>query len=258
MSKDKNSTSFQAYFISGIVILFFGLLYLFLSDSFNVGFNKDNSQPTSVTTPPLSTLPLASLQNYSTKLQQQASIDRVDTLESKGADDTQKVGITSQSPANIDSQVTQQQQNSNGLVYKLPDGAEVTISTQGFANKFKQAIENEATGKPIIFDRVYFVSGSDKLDKQSNHQISETAALLNAYQKINIAIRGHSDNKGSFKKNSILSLLRSGNMKKALVNLGIDSKRIQIEGIGDQEPIASNKTKRGRRNNRRIDLIIKQ
>ena len=254
MSKDKKSTSFQAYFISGIVILFLGLLYLFLSDSFNVGFNKDNSQPTAVTTPPVSTLPIASLQNHATKLQQQASVD---TLESKDATDTQKVGITSQSPANIDSQATQQQ-NSNGLVYKLPNGAEVTISTEGFANKFKQAIENEATGKPIIFDRVYFVSGSDKIDKQSNHQISETAALLNAYPKINIAIRGHSDNKGSFKTNSILSLLRSGNMKKAVVDLGIDSKRIQIEGIGDQEPIASNKTKRGRRNNRRIDLIIKK
>ncbi len=336
MSKDKDSTTLQEYFISGIVILFFGLLYLFLSDSFKFGFSKDNLLPTLATTSPTSLAerqinnssdeidqqddknqaennasnsdlaknsssntptsapPSALPQNNSTKPQQQpAVVDTVNTLSGKKTD-VQSHGINSQLVANtipqttqepqqvepevavnsdvkikaantpetkdieVASRVQEQQKTSDKLVYKLPDGTEVKIASKGFGNKFKQALENGTAGKPIIFDRVYFASSSDKLDKRSNHQISEAAALLNTYQEIKIAIRGHSDNTGSSKKNSILSLLRSGSMKKALIGLGIDAKRIQIEGVGEQEPIASNKTRRGRRNNRRIDLIIKK
>jgi len=146
----------------------------------------------------------------------------------------------------------------NGLVFKLPDGRQVEIPSKGFENTFKEAIVKGDRNTPIIFDRVYFDTGSKNLNSQSDYQIASTAALLNTYKEINIVIRGHSDNKGSSKKNAQLSLFRSGSMKKALVDLGIDSRRIHIEGLGEIEPIDSNKTKRGRRNNRRIDLVIKE
>ena len=146
---------------------------------------------------------------------------------------------------------------SNDLIYLLPNGQKVEIPKDGFENKFREAIIKGDRDTPIIFDRVYFETGSKELSPQSDYQVASTAALLNTYKDINIVIRGHSDNRGSSKKNAQLSLFRSGSMKKALVKLGIDPKRISIEGIGDAEPVASNKTKRGRRNNRRIDLIIK-
>ena len=146
---------------------------------------------------------------------------------------------------------------SNDLIYLLPNGQKVEIPKDGFENKFREAIVKGDRDTPIIFDRVYFETGSKELSQQSDYQVASTAALLNTYKDINIVIRGHSDNKGSSKKNAQLSLFRSGSMKKALVKLGIDPKRISIEGLGDAEPVASNKTKRGRRNNRRIDLIIK-
>lgn len=318
MSKDKDSTTLQEYFISGIVILFFGLLYLFLSNDFNFGSSKDNLLPTLTVaqtatpnsladrladndsdkqatqdettrkttgtaskedsdtarkdsaqanavppkdtksaTPPQQAATLdASIDKNTQELQQLASGDTASTSpqieegESQGEDATGSDGAKTEA---VDAP-----QNSGELIYKLPDGRPVEIAKDGFENNFKQAIENGDVGKPIIFDRVYFDSGSSKLRKQSNYQIQATAALLNTHKDINIAIRGHSDNKGSSKNNSILSLLRGGSMKKALVDLGIDPSRIQIEGLGDQEPIASNKTKRGRRNNRRIDLVIKK
>lgn len=283
MSKDKGSKTLKGYFLLGVVILFLGILYLFLSG--NLSFNKGNWFPTfnKTSTPfaglgvgtngsnpenkkdtssPYENIDTSSLQHLPLKGnsdQPQETMDRLDTASNDQKDDkqTEVASQISQQPSKSTNEQSQETSNQQ-LTYKLPDGIAVNISPNSFAHKFQQALENKVVGKPFIFDRVYFSSGSDKLDKQSNKQISETAVLLNTYSDINIAIRGHSDNKGSSKKNTILSLLRSGNMKKALINLGIDHKRIQIEGIGSQEPIASNKTKRGRRNNRRIDLIIKK
>ncbi len=292
MSKDKGSTTLQGYFIAGIAILFLALLYLFLSGY--LSFNKDSWLPSFTTTPTSlsdsepdsvntngasqqdtekdsqtissdkssdvsSLLNLPSLKDNSNASKQQAVADPIYT-----ASDNNKGDIPTESDSQVSQKATEsetasqrQPEKSNSLLYKLPDGTDVKISINTFAYKFQQAIENNTVGKPIIFDRVYFSSGSEKLSKRSSVQISETAALLHTYKEINISIRGHSDNKGSSKNNSLLSLLRGGSMKKALINLGIDRKRIQIEGVGDQEPIASNKTKRGRRSNRRIDLIIK-
>ncbi len=322
MSKDKDSTTLQEYFISGIVILFFGLLYLFLSNDFNFGSSKGNLLPTLAvaqtatpnsladrladndsdkpatqdeTTRKTTDTP-ASKEDSNTVPKDSAQANAVPPEGSKGDAAPQQVAAMNAS-ANKETQEPQQlasadttptspqteeveqeqdpteddassdgakteetdaSQDSGELIYKLPDGRPVEIAKDGFENNFKQAIENGDVDKPIIFDRVYFDSGSSQLKKQSDYQIQATAALLNTHKDINIAIRGHSDNKGSPKNNSILSLLRGGSMKKALADLGIDPSRIHIEGLGDQEPIASNKTKRGRRNNRRIDLVIKK
>jgi len=329
MSTDKDSTTLQEYFISGIVILFFGLLYLFLSNDFNFGSSKGNLLPTLAVAQTATPSSLADrlAENDSDKPDAQddnGNRKEVDASASKDGSDAEskdsaqanavspedrKDGVTPEQTVAMDAspdkeaQEPQQlvsadtaptspqaeqsepkagqeqappeanagsdagsdeakakvaSQDPNGLIYKLPDGRPVEIAKDGFENSFKQAILNGEVNKPIIFDRVYFASGSSKLTKQSDYQIQATAALLNTHKDIKIAIRGHSDNKGSPKNNSILSLLRGGSMKKALTDLGIDPNRVQIEGLGDQEPIASNKTKRGRRNNRRIDLVIKK
>lgn len=357
MSKDKDSTTLQEYFISGIVVLFFGLLYLFLSDDFQFGSSKDNPSPTLAVTQTAPQMPTSLnerlidndnsytllvdetskqlINNVEKKLTHQENIEapssiknnindadiasqKVTTLEDipyiaidealleKSETDlpTEKIPLEEKPPLSTEDELqpTQDQtvtelemktdidktevttepdttpaeeepekieenptvasqeivSDPNGFVFKLPDGRPVNISKNGFDNNFKQALINGDVGKPIIFDRVFFDSGSSQLKKQSDHQISATAALLNTYKEIRIAIRGHSDNSGSSRQNTMLSLLRSRSMKKALTNLGINPNRIQIEGIGSQEPVATNKTKRGRRNNRRIDLIIKK
>ncbi|MCK5809949.1 MAG: OmpA family protein [Cocleimonas sp.] len=328
MSKDKDSTTLQEYFISGIVILFFGLLYLFLSNDFNFGSSKDNLLPTlSVAQTATSTSnSFADNEKDKPAAQDEANRKATDTPVSKENSDSapkDSAQVNAASPKSKDNAASQQvaagmdaspekeaqepQQlasadtvstaapqseesespadqaqapaeetnveagsdevkgeeagtspDSGELIYKLPDGRSVEIAKEGFENNFKKAILSGSTGKPIVFDRVYFDSGSSELRKQSDYQIQATAALLHTHKAISVAIRGHSDNRGSSKKNSILSLLRGGSMKKALADLGIDPKRIHIEGLGDQEPIASNKTKRGRRNNRRIDLVIKK
>ncbi len=316
MSKDNDVTSLQEYIISGIVVLFFGLLYFYLSGSF-LSDNKDlpavaSSQSGSLTSladrdvdklglqstikTPSSNAPVRtpdSAKNVATQTTASSDV-AVEPLQVKKSSeedinlDGMKVQVDESGqktnevkrPLAVNSSATsaaveagkeetplatavdtkteaQKETATDGLVFRLPSGQKVEIPADGFEDKLRKAIVKGDRNTPIVFDRVYFDTGSKNLNSKSNYQVSSTAALLNTYKDINITIRGHTDNKGSSAKNAQLSLFRSGSMKKALVDLGIDPKRIHIEGLGESEPIDSNKTKRGRRNNRRIDLVIK-
>lgn len=142
------------------------------------------------------------------------------------------------------------------LVYKLPDGSEVAIGSTGFEAGLLQAIVKGEANKPIIFDKITFDKGSARLNVASDQQIRATAALLNTYPNTKILIRGHTDETGVSSSNTELSLMRANEMGVALVNLGIDRSRLRIMGMGDSNPIDSNATEEGRRNNRRVDALI--
>ena len=140
--------------------------------------------------------------------------------------------------------------------YQLPDGTQVTIADEGFEGLLKQALKVRAINTPIIFDAIYFESGSSEPTKNSQSQITATAALMNGHPEVHVLIKGHTDDTGNSRQNTLLSLTRSSYMKNALVKLGIDARRINVQGVGSLEPIAPNDTEEGRNANRRIELIL--
>lgn len=140
--------------------------------------------------------------------------------------------------------------------FKLPDGRTIQIPKQGFESQFKQSILQDSLSQPIVFDRVYFYPGSDMLNPESSNQILGVASILNTYKDIKIKLRGHTDSTGPSDDNLTLSFKRSLNLKKQLVGLGINTQRIQVEGLGSSEPISDNGSEKGRNKNRRIDLTI--
>ena len=142
------------------------------------------------------------------------------------------------------------------LDFKLPDGRSIQIPQQGFENRFKQAILLDDTEQSLVFDRIFFFSGSDLLNPESSNQILGVAGIMNTYKDINIKLRGHTDSSGAPDENLTLSFKRSQNLKNQLVGLGIDANRIQVEGLGSSEPLSDNASEKGRNKNRRIDLTI--
>lgn len=140
--------------------------------------------------------------------------------------------------------------------FTLPDGRSVEIPAEGFENSFKKSILQGGSDQSIVFDRVYFYPGSDLLNPESSNQILGAAGIMNTYKDINVKLRGHTDSTGPAADNLTLSFKRSLNLKKQLVGLGIDTNRIQVEGLGSSEPISDNESEKGRNKNRRIDLTI--
>jgi len=69
---------------------------------------------------------------------------------------------------------------------------------------------------------------------------------------LKIIIEGHTDSMGSDAYNQKLSEQRASAVKHALVQKGIDAKRMRSVGFGESKPIDSNASAEGRANNRRV------
>jgi outer membrane protein OmpA-like peptidoglycan-associated protein len=80
--------------------------------------------------------------------------------------------------------------------------------------------------------------------------------IMTQYPATRLMITGHTDNTGSQKINARLSLLRAKKVQAYLIKKGLAENRTSILGMSDTQPVASNETKMGRAQNRRVDLTI--
>ncbi len=104
---------------------------------------------------------------------------------------------------------------------------------------------------------INFDTGMAIIKPESQPVINEIAALMKKNPDLRLGIEGHTDNVGDRKNNKFLSEERARSVVGALVNLGIDPKRLTPAGFGPDRPIADNKTEEGKAKNRRVELVKK-
>jgi len=101
-----------------------------------------------------------------------------------------------------------------------------------------------------------------KADVRAEFQpIAERIAAALDKEPGSINIIGHTDNvklkpSNAFKSNYDLSVARAKSVEKIVSATITDPSRIQVEGRGEDEPIADNKTAEGRTKNRRVEIMI--
>ena len=103
---------------------------------------------------------------------------------------------------------------------------------------------------------IYFNTGSAKLLTRSYKGLNEVVKILKDNPDLKLGIHGHTDNVGKPQKNQVLSDNRSAAVKKYLISKGVDESRLTSAGHGQDEPIADNKTAKGRAQNRRVELKL--
>lgn len=86
--------------------------------------------------------------------------------------------------------------------------------------------------------------------------LNKVLAILNDNASASIVISGHTDNSGAEKFNDKLSMQRAEEVKNYLVKNGIDDSRLNLVGLGEKSPKASNDTSEGRTLNRRVDFSV--
>ncbi|MDH3514329.1 MAG: OmpA family protein, partial [Gammaproteobacteria bacterium] len=72
-----------------------------------------------------------------------------------------------------------------------------------------------------------------------------------------ITVTGHADSTGASAPNQALSERRAAAVKTYLVQRGVAPEVIVTQGMGEDQPVASNATAEGRAQNRRVELDIK-
>ncbi len=113
-----------------------------------------------------------------------------------------------------------------------------------------------AVGKTFQFNNLTFATGSAGITPETFVEVQNLAAVLKAYPDVKIKIVGHTDNTGNADANMTLSTQRAKMVMSKLIDLGVDAGRMSAEGMGQTQPAVSNDTEDGRRQNRRIEVII--
>jgi outer membrane protein OmpA-like peptidoglycan-associated protein len=103
---------------------------------------------------------------------------------------------------------------------------------------------------------VSFDTGSYEIKPEMRPFLNRFAASLRDNPTALVAIVGHTDNTGSDEINDPLSFDRAAETRDYLVNRGARERRIDIDGRGSYEPVASNNTPAGRAMNRRVDIYV--
>ena len=95
---------------------------------------------------------------------------------------------------------------------------------------------------------------ADILDA-SRSQIDAVAQLLKDEAGLRLSVEGHTDNTGAPARNRPLSEDRARAVVAALIQQGIDAKRLEAKGFGADKPVADNASDEGRARNRRVELV---
>ena len=112
---------------------------------------------------------------------------------------------------------------------------------------------------------ILFATGKSTLTAASKESLQELAAVLKKNQKCDVAIQGHTDNVGfkgksaaeSVELNRALSLDRAASVSTYLQSLGVSANQIkEVQGFGQDSPVASNDTEAGRTQNRRVEVYL--
>ena len=111
---------------------------------------------------------------------------------------------------------------------------------------------------PAIFiaARIRFAPNSFVLDAKAKALLDKIVDKLKKYKGSTVRIEGHTDNVGSRAMNYKLSKRRANVVKNYFIKAGISPSRMVSVGYGPDMPIDTNKTKAGRANNRRVDVIM--
>ncbi len=115
--------------------------------------------------------------------------------------------------------------------------------------------EHVATLKNL-FKSVYFKTGKSTFTPSTYEILNSAAAIMVKYPTAKFTISGYTDSVGNDNRNLILSQKRASSVRNYLVSKGVSSSNLTARGYGEASPIASNKTRKGRAQNRRVEIQL--
>lgn len=118
-----------------------------------------------------------------------------------------------------------------------------------------QKVSSHAFAAPRRYT-INFGNDSFDLSDQDIQMLKHISGLLVQHPKADITIKGYTDTEGNAAYNKKLSKLRAHIIKSYFVDQGVDFSRIKAIGMGQDNPIESNKTPEGRSRNRRVEIAL--
>ncbi|HAA30912.1 MAG TPA: OmpA family protein [Cyanobacteria bacterium UBA8553] len=116
-----------------------------------------------------------------------------------------------------------------GTVLQETDAKKVTQAFEQIPGV--ESVTNTVQLQPMaIASRIYFDRGSSELKSEELAKVSQIREFLKQYPNKQLQLLGHTDPQGTVIENEPLALERATKVRDALVNQGVDPKRLQVAG----------------------------
>jgi len=140
----------------------------------------------------------------------------------------------------------------------VKDSANVVIADTIIAegDSVASLLQKTEKGEKLILQNIQFEKNESELLPLSSVTLEKLINFLKANSKVKIEISGHTDNTGNESINKKLSLARAKAVNDFLVNKNISQSRITYKGYGSKQALSSNDTEQGRKENRRVEILI--
>jgi outer membrane protein OmpA-like peptidoglycan-associated protein len=103
---------------------------------------------------------------------------------------------------------------------------------------------------------VLFKTDSDVLRPGAIEKLRPLAGYLRSEPGVRVAIDGYTDSRGTDAHNQDLSERRAASVRAALDSMGVVQVRFSVVGHGEKDPVATNATPEGMRQNRRVEVTL--
>jgi outer membrane protein OmpA-like peptidoglycan-associated protein len=131
---------------------------------------------------------------------------------------------------------------------------EFGVPPDGCPKKYNLVVVTEK--KIELKQTVYFDFNKATIRPVSFALLDDVAQAMKDNPKIAVEVQGHTDSVGDDNYNLKLSQKRAESVRAYLIKKGVDAARMTPKGYGENVPIADNRTKEGRDQNRRVEFVI--
>lgn len=111
-------------------------------------------------------------------------------------------------------------------------------------------------GLVVTMADILFATGKHDLAPGARESLAKLSGILLAHPGLKLAIEGHTDSTGSEDFNMKLSSQRADTVRQYLISQGLSPDSITSQGLGMANPVADNNTADGRKQNRRVEIIV--
>jgi len=123
--------------------------------------------------------------------------------------------------------------------------------------RLDQVVQNLGNFQMVGSESVLFRLNSATLTDEAKQKLDEFAKTIANNPNYVIEVQGFTDKTGSMEHNLELSRRRANAVVRYMtVNHNVPLRRVHVLGVGSEVPVADNKTREGRKENRRVEVKV--
>jgi outer membrane protein OmpA-like peptidoglycan-associated protein len=129
---------------------------------------------------------------------------------------------------------------------------------QQLLQQFNAVLPTRETPRGLVVNMqdVLFDTGKYELKPPAREALAKISGIVLSHPGLNLQIEGYTDSTGTAELNQKLSEQRANSVRDYLMNQGLSTDTLSAVGYGLNYPVAPNDTAAGRKQNRRVELVV--